>query len=128
VNKLINISQLSKILNLVNPLNLKPQNHILRYWESQFKQIRPKIINKRRYYSIEQVETIKMIKFLLKDKGMTISGAKNILNIEINKLDDYNSHGLKVEYYKKSFKNKSKTLLGKIKKLKKYGKKNTFKS
>ncbi|MDC0530053.1 MerR family transcriptional regulator [Pelagibacteraceae bacterium] len=128
MNKLINISQLSKILNLVNPLNLKPQNHILRYWESQFKQIRPKIINKRRYYSIEQVETIKMIKFLLKDKGMTISGAKNILNIEINKLDDYNSHGLKVEYYKKSFKNKSKTLLGKIKKLKKYGKKNTFKS
>ena len=128
MNKLITISQLSKILNLVNPLNQKPQNHILRYWESQFKQIRPKIINKRRYYSIEQVETIKMIKFLLKDKGMTISGAKNILNIEINKLDDYNSHSLKAEYYKKSFKNKSKLLLDKIKRLKRYGKKNTFKS
>ena len=51
-------------------------NHILRYWEKEFKEIKPKKINNRRYYSLKQVEIIKMIKFLLKNKGMTISGVK----------------------------------------------------
>ena len=125
MNKLITISELSKILNLVNPVNKKPLNHILRYWEKQFKQIKPKIINNRRYYSLEQTEVIKMIKFLLKNKGMTISGVKNVLNLNINKLDDYNSHGLKADYLKISIKNKSKVLLNKLIKIKKYGKKNT---
>jgi len=128
VNKLITISQLSKILNLVNSIDKKPSNHVLRYWEKQFKQIKPKIINKRRYYSPEQVEIIKMIKFLLKNKGMTITGVKNVLNFKINKLDVYDSDSLKAEYYKKSFKEKSITLLTKIKKLKNYGKKNSSKS
>ena len=128
MKKLIRISELSNILNLVNKHNKKPSNHILRYWEKVFKQIRPKKINNRRYYSHEQVETIKMIKFLLKNKGMTISGVKNVLNLNINKLDDYNSHGLKAEYYKLNFKEKSKSLLEKIKKIKNYGKKNTLKS
>ena len=59
---------------------------------------------------------------------MTIKGVKNILNLNINKLDDYNSDSLKVDYYKSSLKNKSLKLLNKIKILKKYGKKNTFKS
>ena len=127
MNKLINISDLSKILRLVDDKN-KPRNHILRYWEKEFSQIRPKIINKRRYYSVEQVEIIKKINFLLKTEGITINGVKNILNKKINKLDDYNSHSLKAMYYKKSFKEKSKTLLNKIKKLKLYGKKDTFKS
>ena len=117
MNKLINISDLSKILRLVDDKN-KPRNHILRYWEKEFSQIRPKIINKRRYYSVEQVEIIKKINFLLKTEGITINGVKNILNKKINKLDDYNSHSLKAMYYKKSFKEKSKTLLNKIKKLK----------
>ena len=127
MNKLINISDLSKILRLVDDKN-KPRNHILRYWEKEFSQIRPKIINKRRYYSVEQVEIIKKINFLLKTEGITINGVKNILNKKINKLDDYNSHSLKAMYYKKSFKEKSKTLLNKIKNLKNYGKKNSSKS
>jgi len=59
---------------------------------------------------------------------MTISGVKNLLNLNINKLDDYNSDSLKADYYKKSIKKKSKKLLEKINKLKKYGKKNTLKS
>ena len=123
------IGEVAKILNLINKKKGTLNTHTIRYWESEFKQIKPKILNgNRRYYNNKTIEILKKVKYLLKDKGMTISGAKNILNIEINKLDDYNSHGLKVEYYKKSFKNKSKTLLGKIKKLKKYGKKNTFKS
>jgi len=128
MNKFINISELSKILDLVHPINKKPLNHILRYWEKEFKQIKPKKINNRRYYSIEQVENIKLIKFLLKDKGMTILGVKNVLNLDINKLDGYNSDSLQTAYYKNKLKFKSKLLLEKIKKLKQYGKKNSSKS
>tara|TARA_B100001093_G_C26733599_1_gene973416 strand:- start:936 stop:1313 length:378 start_codon:yes stop_codon:yes gene_type:complete len=124
MSKLITIGELSKILNLVNK-NKKPSTHILRYWEKEFKQIKPKIINKRRYYSSKQVELLIKIKFLLKDKGMTISGVKSLLNSKINKLDDYDSHSLQAEYYKLSFKEKSLKLLKKIKRIKSYGKKNS---
>ena len=124
MSKLINISEASKILELVDPSTKKPQNHILRYWEKEFKQIKPKKINKRRYYSLQQVEIIKLIKFLLKNKGMTVLGVKNILNNNLNKLDDYNLHSLKTDYYKINLKKKSKKILEKVKHLKKYGKKN----
>ena len=125
MNKLIQISELSNKLNLINTKNKKPMNHILRYWEKEFKQIRPKIIKKRRYYSPKQVEIIQLIKFLLKDKGMTISGVKNVLNSDINKLDDYYSYSLKADYYKKLLKSKSRIILDKVKILKNYGKKNS---
>ena len=128
MNKLINISEASKLLNLINSSNKKPKNYILRYWEKEFKQIKPKFINKRRYYTSSQIEVIKLIKFLLKDKGMTIPGVKNIMKLNINNLDDYNSYRLKAEYYKNTFKKKSKLILEKVKKLKHYGKKNTSKS
>jgi len=128
MSKLLNISEVSKAINLVDASNNKPLNYILRYWEKEFKQIKPKKINNRRYYTEEQVEIIKLIKFLLKTKGMTVSGVKNLLNLNINKLDGYNSDSLKTDYYKVSLKNKSKNLLEKIKKLKNYGKKNTLKS
>ena len=125
MSKFINISELSKILNLINPDNKKPLNHVIRFWEKKFKEIKPKIINNRRYYSPKQVEIIKLIKFLLKTKGMTITGVKNILNSKINKLDDYDSFGLKTDYYKKNIKEKSTKILNKINNLKKYGKKNS---
>ena len=125
MKKLINISNLSKILNLVDPITNKPQNHILRYWEREFKQIKPKKINNHRYYSIKQVEIIKFIKFLLRDQGMTISGAKKILDLKINKLDENNSIGLKTGYLKNSLKIKSRIILKKLNNLKRYGKKNT---
>tara|TARA_B100000214_G_scaffold21338_1_gene14243 strand:- start:235 stop:615 length:381 start_codon:yes stop_codon:yes gene_type:complete len=125
MNKLIKISELSKMLNLVDPMTKKPLNHILRYWEREFKEIKPKKINNIRYYSSKQVEIIKMIKFLLKSKGMTILGVKNLLNTNINKLDDHKGHSLKADYYKNILKLKSKTLVEKINKIKNYGKKNT---
>ena len=128
MSKLITISELSKILNLIDDKSKKPLNHVIRYWEKEFKQIQPKKINNRRYYSLKQIEIFKKIKFLLRNQGMTISGAKNALNFNINKLDDYNSDSLKAVYYKNSLKIKSKKLLIKVKKLKKYGKKNAFKS
>ena len=126
--KLFTISELSKLLNLTSQKEKKPLNHILRYWEREFKIIKPRKINNRRYYTEDQVEKIKLIKFLLKNKGMTISGVKNLLKSRVNKLDDYNSDGLKVDYYKEKFKNNSKNILEKIKKLKKYGKKDSFES
>ena len=85
-------------------------------------------MRRRRYYSEKQINTIKLIKFLLKNKGMTVNGVKKILNSKINTLDDYNSISLKTEYYKDNIKTKSKEILEKIKKIKNYGKKNTLKS
>jgi len=128
MSKLITISELSKILGLVDPVTKKPLNHILRFWEKKFKQIKPRKINNHRYYSKNQVEIIKMIKYLLKNKGMTIKGVKKTLNLNINKLDVYDSDSLKTNYYKNNFKEKANKLLNKINKLKKNGKKNTFKS
>ena len=125
MSKFIGISQVSKLLNLIHPATKKPLNHILRYWEKEFREIKPKKINNRRYYSAQQVEIIKTLKFLLKDKGMTISGVKNLLNLKINKLDEINTHSLKADYYKNILKLKSKILLKKIYRLKKYGKKNS---
>ena len=123
--KLINISDLSKILDFVDPLTKKPQNHILRYWEKEFKEIKPKKINNRRYYTIKQVEVVKIIKFLLKNNGMTILGVKRLLNKKTNKLDYDNFHSLKADYHKVNLKYKSKLILEKINKIKFYGKKDT---
>ena len=126
--KLLNITDLAKKLNLINHKTKKPLNYILRYWEKEFKQVKPIKIRNRRYYSQKKVETIKLIKFLLKDKGMTINGVKNVLKTKINSLDDYDSYSLKADYLKDNLKSKSKTLLEKVKKLKIYGKKNSPKS
>ncbi len=123
-DKLITISELSKKLNLIDPINKKPQNYILRFWEKKFRQIKPRIINKRRYYSIKQIQIIELINYLLKERGLTIEGAKNVLNTDINKLDEYNSNSLKAQYIKK----KTRVILNKIRNLKKYGKKNSYKS
>ena len=125
MNKLKNISDVSKILNLIDPITKKPQNHIIRYWEKEFKEIKPKKINNRRYYTNNQIEIIKMIKFLLKNNGMTVSGVKKILNSNINKLDENSLISLKNDYLKNSLKLKSKKILSKISELKNYGKKNT---
>ena len=125
MNKFKNISEVSKILDLTNPINKKPLNHVLRYWEKEFKEIKPKMINKRRYYSSKQIKIIKMIKFLLKNKGMTIKGVKNLLASSINKLDGNNFYSLKAEHYKNNLKTKSKIILEKINKIKFNGKKNS---
>ena len=113
------ISEVVKILDLKSRSGQKNPTHTIRYWEKEFKQIKPVILKNRRYYSEKQIDTIKLIKFLLKDKGMTINGVKNILKSNINSLDDYNSYSLKADYLKENLKVKSKTILEKIKKLKK---------
>ena len=61
---------------------------------------------------------------MLKNKGMTITGVKNLINNKINELDAHDNHSLKAAY-KNNLKSKSNLLLEKIKKIKLYGKKNT---
>ena len=75
------IGDIAKELNLINIKTGRPQTHTLRYWESQFKQIKPSIkAGGRRYYSDENLEIIRFVKFLLKEKGLTIKGVQKILN------------------------------------------------
>ncbi len=118
-NKLINISELAKELGLRNKKNSKLSTHTLRFWESKFKQIRPTILSGRRYYSKRDVDIINLIKFLLKDQGLTIDGVKKILNKNINTLDDPKVSSIRSDYFKAKIKNKSKMILNKIKDLKK---------
>ena len=75
--------------------------------------------------SSKQIEIVKTIKFLLKNKGMTLAGVKKMMNLKINHLDEYNNHSLKVNFYKELLRTKSKTLLEKLNRLKSYGKKNS---
>ena len=80
------IGEVAEILELVST-GSKKNTHTIRYWESEFKQIKPIIINKRRHYDDKNVDVLKKIKFLLKDKGMTISGAKKQLNEDFFDID-----------------------------------------
>ena len=68
VTKYIKISDLAKILNLRSAKNDKLQNYTLRFWEREFRQIKPKMINNQRYYSPDQIELVKLIHFLLKKR------------------------------------------------------------
>ena len=80
------IGEVAEILELDSIRN-KKNTHTIRYWESEFKQIKPIIINKRRHYDDKNIDILKKIKFLLKDKGMTISGAKKQLNEDFFDID-----------------------------------------
>ena len=83
------ISEVAELLNMVNPNTGKFSTHTLRFWEKEFKQINPKILaGNRRYYDSNTVEILKKIKFLLKDKGMTIKGVKKQLLNEDSDLDE----------------------------------------
>ena len=54
--------------------------HVLRFWESKFPQVRPmKRGGGRRYYRPEDVELLRQIRSLLYDEGYTIKGAQKLL-------------------------------------------------
>jgi DNA-binding transcriptional MerR regulator len=75
------IGEVAKIVGLINKKKGTLSTHTIRFWEKEFNQIKPKILSgKRRYYSNKEIHIIKLIKFLLKEKGMTIKGVKLILN------------------------------------------------
>ena len=118
------IGEIAKSLNLIDKKTGNPQTHTLRYWETQFKQIKPTVrAGNRRYYSTQDFEKIKLIKFLLKDKGLTINGAKKILkDVNMGSIDVNINKGI----YKptntetKTVKVKLNKILKIIKELKKY--------
>ena len=84
------IGEVVEIIGLKSKRGDTSPTHTLRYWEKEFKQIKPKILNgNRRYYDKKNIDLIKKVHFLLKDQGMTIKGVKKILNnIDTLKLDE----------------------------------------
>ena len=96
------IGEVAKILKLqVNKKGILP-THIIRFWETQFKQIKTKILNSnRRSYDEKTINLLKKVKFLLKDQGMTINGVKKMLNNEVSlKLDEIADKSIKAENLK----------------------------
>ena len=69
------IGEVAKMLNLKSNKNGNYSTHTIRFWEKQFYQIKPKVMNSnRRYYDEPSINLLKKVKFLLKDQGMTIKG------------------------------------------------------
>ena len=97
------IGEVVKILGLKTKKSSSLPTHTLRYWEKEFKQVKPKILSgNRRYYDTKSIRILKKIKFLLKDQGMTISGVKKILNNnDPLKLDEMSNHSIKAVDIKK---------------------------
>ncbi len=94
------ISEVLKILNIDNPSSKSLQLHTIRFWETQFKQLKPKKLNNRRYYDNKNIDILLKIQFLLKNQGMTINGVKKVLdnknlNIDLNEKKNINSVNIK---------------------------------
>ena len=116
--------EVAKIVGLVDKKRGTLSTHTIRFWEKKFSQIKPKILSgKRRYYNNKIIRIIKLIKYLLKEKGMTIKGAKAILNnpksLELDGTIKYsvNNQSLNKEKIKGKIKKISK-IIDELKKLK----------
>ena len=121
-SKLVNISELAKIIGLLDKKTKKPLTHTIRFWEKKFTQIKPTILaGKRRYYTKKQVDLFKLIYYLLKKQKLTLEGAKLLIKKRINNLDDFQSSSITDEYFRDELKKKTNKLSLKIKKLKKDG-------
>ena len=114
------IGEVAKDLNLINRKTGKLNTHTIRYWEKEFKSINPKILTgRRRYYNEKSIETLKKIKFLLKNQGMTIKGAKRALEKSDSfNLDDSSNKSIKVSKKNLVLKNKVSKISKLIKEIK----------
>ncbi len=113
------IGDVAKLLNLTNHKNGKLNTHTIRYWEKEFKHIKPKLFSgKRRYYDEKSIEKLREIKFLLKDKGLTIKGVKKYLYNK-NSLSLDLSDNSSIKSHKINFKTKIKKISKLIKDIKK---------
>ena len=114
------IGEVAKILNLINKKKGTLNTHTIRFWEKEFKQIKPNIFNgNRRYYNADTIEVLKKVKYLLKDQGMTINGAKKVLNSDKSlKLDELPNNSINADYSLKNKLMKISNLIKKIKSLK----------
>ena len=111
------ISEVAEILDLINKKNGKLLTHTIRFWEKEFKQVKPKIFTgRRRYYDQKTIDQLIYIKFLLKDKGMTIKGVKKLLNSDNSKLDPENKIFIKPKDILKSKLTKISNIIKELKK------------
>ena len=112
------IGEVAKILDLVNVKKGTLNTHTIRFWEKEFKQIKPKILNgNRRYYNNQTIELLKKVKFLLKEQGMTINGVKKVLNSDKSlNLDELSNNSISANY---NFRNKLKNISNLVKQIKK---------
>ena len=106
------IGEVAKILNLKTNKKGDLPTPIIRFWETQFKQIKPKILNSnRRYYDEKSINLLKKVKFLLKEQGMTINGVKKILNGEDSlELDEMANNSIKADNLRNKLVNISKII------------------
>jgi DNA-binding transcriptional MerR regulator len=106
------IGEVVKILNLKNKSGQNIPTHTIRFWETEFKQIKPRLLNgNRRYYDKENIDLLKKIKFLLKEQGMTINGVKKLLNSKIsNELDEISNKSIRTDNLKNKLSNISKII------------------
>ena len=113
------IGEVAKILQLKSKKKGLLPTHTIRFWETQFKQIKPKILNaNRRYYDERTIDLLKKIKYLLKDKGMTINGVKKVLKGEESlELDEMANNSIKADKLRNKL-NKISNIIKNIKKLK----------
>ncbi len=110
------ISEVAKILNIVTKKKGTLSTHTIRFWEKQFKQIKPKKFSgNRRYYDNETINMLRKIKYLLKDKGMTLYGVKKALNSGDSDIDEMINTSIKQKNMLKSKIKKIKDLLKDIK-------------
>ncbi len=111
------ISEVAKMLNLVNPKNGKLSTHTLRFWEREFSQVRPYIFaGRRRYYDQKTINVLKRINYLLKDKGLTINGAKKQLELDNSVLDERSNLSINKKKFLKSKVTKISNILKDLKK------------
>ena len=111
------IGEVAKILNLINKKNGSLSTHTIRFWEKEFKQIKPRIfVGNRRYYDENSINTLKKIKYLLKDKGMTLVGVKKALNVDNSNIDELDNIPINQKNIIKIKVKKIKNLIADIKK------------
>ena len=110
------IGEVAQILNLFNKKNGSLSTHTIRFWEKEFKQVKPKIFfGNRRYYDESVINILKKIKYLLKVKGMTLNGVKKVLNSENSDIDELYNTSIKQKKIIKSKILNIKKLLNKFK-------------
>ena len=62
---------------------------LIRFWESEFDIIKPKKNRKgNRQFTREDIENVKLIYHLVKERGFTLQGAKDLLKNNINPVKD----------------------------------------
>ena len=115
-SKYKSIGEVARILNLVNKKKGSFSTHTIRFWEKEFRQIKPKYFSgNRRYYDEKSINILKKIKYLLKDKGMTINGVKKVLNSKNSDIDELLNTTIKQKYIIKSKITKIQNLIKNIK-------------